>query len=559
MNRRLHSRLMVRKMKIHFKNVLIINSDAESYQFLGNNPLLIAISFSTALRKVLWLLCLFSFAGIASAQENGAGVRIASVSVVFNGNHQENTTYRNAVLKAFAAYPNNYFDSARSNMMLNQVRRLNFVKDAQYLVQTSSNGYLDLVVDITLSEEATPLSEVPMGFLIEGNWKDFPTLYADDKSVLQAKLENKSMLFSNSNAFFGRPDVLTVGNPLAVAPSGKNGTDSWLESSVEWGLYGLTAITDRVATFAGGSVITSGSWGPELFTKQSRTHVGIEDAYLGVSGSNSSTLGGQRQFNLLYGRKAFQIDNGMILRLSSANGGERAALQSNPRNAAEELFHTQFIYDEHLFELFRLNPDELDIINSHTVINGINYEVSASPKVRFGAMLLQVPKSTFSYYTPTEVYSREGLRVVDLRFAYNSSPFYARAEIARQTHDNFDMDARAGYGEVGYELNQAAWRPTLSYRYSQFSGDNPDSPTFERWDPLFAGGSGDEWVQGLNLYKVVQTSNVIAHRFMARLQVSSHWELTPQFWLVKADKLNNLGGLRLYLFLSPTTLVKSLI
>ncbi|MGL4901252.1 MAG: alginate export family protein, partial [Shewanella sp.] len=159
---------------------------------------------------------------------------------------------------------------------------------------------------------------------------------------------------------------------------------------------------------------------------------------------------------------------------------------------------------------------------------------------------LAVPESRFSYYTNDSVFSREGLRVADLRLAYDGqlgqSNIYAQAEIAKQTHDDFDMDARAGYLEMGYRFMDWRFSPTLSYRYSQFSGDDPATATFERWDPLFAGGGGDEWVQGLNQYKVVQTSNVIAHRFMGRLFISPQLELTPQFWLFQADELNNLGG-----------------
>ena len=143
------------------------------------------------------------------------------------------------------------------------------------------------------------------------------------------------------------------------------------------------------------------------------------------------------------------------------------------------------------------------------------------PNLRLGAMLLRVPESRFSYYTDTAVLSREGLRVADVRLAYDPPAgcpgIYLKGEFARQTHDDFDMNASGGYAEFGYQFSKVRWRPTLSYRYSQFTGDNPDTATFERWDPLFAGG-GDEWVQGLNQYKVVQTSNVIAHRFMARLQ-----------------------------------------
>lgn len=499
----------------------------------------------------------------ASGDGDLVGKRIASVVVVFDAGQQENVTYRDAVLKAFGSYPGAQFDPIRSNVTLNQVRRLRFVNDAQYLPRMSPDGQIELVIEVTLSDQAKPLADKPMGMLAGGGSKDFPTLYADDRHVLQAKLENKSMVFSNTNAFFGRPDVLTAGNPLAVAPSGNSSSpDTWLESSVEGGVYGLSAITDRVSGFGGVSVIASGSWGPELFTDQTRTHVDVEDAYVGLVGSSTTEQGGLRQLSLLYGRKAFQVDNGMILRLGSANGGERAALQSNPRNAADQLLLAQFIHDNHKLELFQFNPDELEELDSNTVIRGINYEGRIFSDFRLGAMYLQVPESSFSYFTDSSVLSRKGLRVNNLRFAYDPpagrTGVYAQGEIARQTHKDFDMDARAGYLEAGYRFNRLPWRPALSYRYSQFSGDDPGTRTFERWDPLFAGGAGDEWVQGLNHYKVVQTSNVIAHRIMGRLYVSPQFELTPQFWIFKADNLNNLGGAQALSVLSSKALGKEL-
>lgn len=506
------------------------------------------------------------FGGIPGAWANNdgdlSGRRIASVVVVQDQGQLDNPTYRDAVLKAFSVHPGAQFDPTRSNLMLNQVRRLNFVKAASYVPRLGEGGDVELVLQVTLSDAAKPLKDAPMGVLATGLWGDFPTLYADDRTVLQAKLENKTMVFSNTNAFFGRPDVLSSGNPLAVAPSGKDGTDTWLESSVEAGVYGLSAITNRVSAFAGLSYIASGSWGPELFTDKTRTHGATEDAYVGFVGNSTTEQGGIRQLSLLVGRKAFQIDNGMILRLGSANGGERAALQSNPRNAAEQLFQVQLVHDNHKLELFRLNPDELEEIDSGTVIHGLNYEGRVLPDVRVGAMLLQVPRSRFSYYTTSSVLSREGLRVTDLRLAYDPPPgksgLYARGEWARQTHEDFDMDARAGYVEGGFRFSQLTWQPTLSYRYSRFSGDDPGTSKFERWDPLFAGGAGDEWVQGLNQYKVVQTSNVVAHRFMARLQVSPQLELTPQFWVFRADDRNNLGGAQALSVLSSKDLGKEI-
>lgn len=441
--------------------------------------------------------------------------------------------------------------------MVSRIRRLKFVDNASYTLQSGVNGDVEITLNVALTKEAKPLAESAIGLFVDPSGKDFPLLYADARSVLRLKLENKTMFFSNTNAFFGRPEVLTAGNPLADAPSGR-GTNNWLESSVETGVYGLSSVSDKISIYGGASYIASGSWGNELFTDRSRTYVHVEDAYFGAMGSNTTSQGGVRQISLTYGRKAFQVDNGMILRLSSANGGERAALQSNPRNAAAQLALVQFLYDNYKLEIFRLDPDELKETDSATVINGINFEGLVAPRARVGAMMLKVPKSTFSYYTDRATYSRSGLRLADVRLSLeppsSGSGVYARGEFARQTNSNFSMDARAAYIEAGYQFSDVQWNPALSYRYSRFSGDKPDTTKFERWDPLFAGGGGDEWVQGLNEYKVVQTSNVVAHRFMARLRPTQRWELTPQFWVFRADTLNNLGGAQALSILSSKDL-----
>ena len=86
------------------------------------------------------------------------------------------------------------------------------------------------------------------------------------------------------------------------------------------------------------------------------------------------------------------------------------------------------------------------------------------------------------------------------------------------------------------------WTPALSYRLGYFSGDDPDTETYERWDPLLSGGNGEQWVQGANHFKVVQDSNVIAHRLQARFRPPPKVEVVPQLWVFQADSLNNIGG-----------------
>jgi hypothetical protein len=104
------------------------------------------------------------------------------------------------------------------------------------------------------------------------------------------------------------------------------------------------------------------------------------------------------------------------------------------------------------------------------------------------------------------------------------------------------MNAWAAWGEVGYSFADLPWSPSISYRLSYFSGDDPNTASYERWDPLLSGGNGEQWVQGINHFKVVQDSNVIAHRIQARLRVLPTVEIVPQIWAFYADSTTNIGG-----------------
>jgi hypothetical protein len=137
--------------------------------------------------------------------------------------------------------------------------------------------------------------------------------------------------------------------------------------------------------------------------------------------------------------------------------------------------------------------------------------------------------------------------VFDARFTYapaapgTAGPFFG-GEYAVQRNRNFDMDARAGWVEAGYSWPGAKWSPTVSYRLAMFSGDDPATATYERWDPMLSGGNGEQWVQGASHFKVVQDSNVIAHRIQARFRPSPQVEIVPQLWAFYADSEVNIGG-----------------
>lgn len=103
------------------------------------------------------------------------------------------------------------------------------------------------------------------------------------------------------------------------------------------------------------------------------------------------------------------------------------------------------------------------------------------------------------------------------------------------------MSAWGGFAQVGYLARQLPSTPSLSYRYAAFSGDDPATTRYERFDTLYSGGL-DEWLQGITLGKLLTQSNRAVHRI--RLN-GSPWEgtnLTLDWYLNRALELNNLGA-----------------
>jgi opacity protein-like surface antigen len=297
-----------------------------------------------------------------------------------------------------------------------------------------------------------------------------------------------------------------------------------------------------------------------LFTDETRGYWGIEDAYAGIVGGTTSADGNRFVFNLSGGRQRFSVSDGFLIANTASNGGDRAALQSNPRWAADALVLAQARYNNMKFEAFYLDPDELPLIDSETVITGINVETRVSSTIDLGAMFLRVPTSDFGYFTTTDSFSREGLQVFNGRVRWqpnvaSTAGLFLAAEAALQRHEHIDMRAFGWTVEAGYSFaNTLPWSPTISYRYAAFSGDDPSTTRFERWDPLLSGDNGERWVQGINHFKVFQDSNLSTHRVQMRLRPDPKIEIVPQFWMFTADETTNLGGNPAFSFLSGTYL-----
>jgi hypothetical protein len=457
-----------------------------------------------------------------------------------------NDRVTDAVRRSLALFPGSLFSEDRAVFAIGQARRNAAIAGIDYELAPGATGTVDVAVTVTLTDGANP--QVGAGYFITGDTADLPLLYDQGGSRLQFKLEALTLYYANNNAWYGRPDLMLAGNPLVVGDPAGAGYDDWIETYLHYGVYGITPLSESVYVYGGLSAITSGSYGQELFSDETRTYTGVEDAYVGLITGRTDEAGNRLAFNLSAGRQRFTLANAFLIANTAFNGNERAALQANARWSADLVVLGQVVYNSTKVEAFWVDPDELPVLDTETVIAGVNVESIVRPGLMFGATYLTVPESGQNYFSPTGTIAgtREGLDLWDARFTYvqpgGRSGFFFGGELARQTNQNFDMDARAAYGEVGYSFAEAAWTPSVSYRLSYFSGDDPATSTFERWDPLLSGGNGEQWVQGANHFKVVQDSNVIAHRLQARFRPAPRIELVPQLWAFYADQTNNIGG-----------------
>jgi hypothetical protein len=474
---------------------------------------------------------------------------IETVSVVIANPSTDaavNDRITDAVRRSLALFPGARFSDDRAAAAIGQARRNPAIAAVEYDLEPGLRGGVDVDVVVTLVDAANP--QEGNGYLLTGDRADLPLLYDQGGTVLRFKLEALTLYYANNNAWYGRPDLMLAGNPLVVGAPAGAGYDDWIETYLHYGLYGITPLSQNVYVYGGLSAITSGSYGQELFTDETRTYTGVEDAYVGIITGRTDEAGNRLTFNLTAGRQRFTLANAFLIANTAFNGNERAALQANARWSSDLLILGQVAWNNTKVEAFVVDPDELPVLDTETVIAGLNVESIARPGLLLGASYVTVPQSSQSYFSPVGAIAgtREGLDLWDVRFTYSppggQSGAYFGGEIARQTNRNFDMDARAAYGEVGYSFAEAAWSPSVSYRLSYFSGDDPDTATYERWDPLLSGGTGEQWVQGANHFKVVQDSNVIAHRLQARFRPAPRIELVPQLWAFYADQTNNIGG-----------------
>jgi hypothetical protein len=296
--------------------------------------------------------------------------------------------------------------------------------------------------------------------------------------------------------------------------------------------------------YGAATVALSGTWGQDIYQRNDSMHVAVEKGYTGVLWAR----GKRHLLNVSAGRQNYTLNDGFLIHhvKGSTNVGDRRALFLGARTAHDMTVLATARYGRGEFRGFFLDPNEYEPIESHTRIAGANARVEAGRGLRIDGSYIRILSSDGRSATPqgTRI-PREGTSTLagHLRWsnALGAPGLFLEAEGGTQWHVNADMRAAAGYASAGYRFTGAAWTPAIVLRYAHWSGDDPATTRYERWDPLLPAGS-DEWMGGVVFSKYVANSNLQQFRLRAFAQPHAKFNFTVDWFRYQAAQTNNLGA-----------------
>lgn len=318
----------------------------------------------------------------------------------------------------------------------------------------------------------------------------------------------------------------------------------WAESWIKPGVRIDTSVTDDVTLYSGVSYVGSGNIGEDVFEQGYRGYWGVEDAYLGA---RIQLPNEESSLDLSYGRQPYKIGSGMLISVGAMNGFERGATTTFARRAWEEAGIARWTRGQMSLDGFYLNPNELRSGDTNTRLAGTKLEWNPDANQNLGIAYFNVFESIYPYVAaPVQLIpdGREGLNTVHSYGRWTPLPdtspgWHVGGDYAHQWNDRIQMAANAFSAETGYGFTELPFSPRLVYAFRSFSGDDPQTSKFEKFDPLFYEGAPSLWATGSNGSFSFLNSNLESHRVSLNLTVNQKNAVSFYYWHVMADQINS--------------------
>jgi len=339
----------------------------------------------------------------------------------------------------------------------------------------------------------------------------------------------------NSNFGLGRIDIATGAN---------TGDADWVEGYFRPSLglrYDVDTDTKIFGYVSGVLSATGGDGDVGGFTSDG-TDADLDQAYAGFSTKiMGGKDGGGWDANLSGGRQKVQISDGFLFWDGNFDTGGDQTFWLAPRQAFD-LAATFKLEGKSLSSTSFVVRSDQD--SAHTEMYGSDTTYSGD----WGSLGLLTGK----IFDDNGDLSRDGMNLVSARAKDINAPGIENltfgGEFAYEFGDGngADFDAYAFYGETSYKFASVAWQPTLTYRYSQFSGDsNPTGGEIKSFDPLFYGFSGwGKWFLGEIVGEyMLFNSNETVHQVMLSVAPTESIGAGLIYYHFELDKNNYFGTL----------------
>ena len=311
---------------------------------------------------------------------------------------------------------------------------------------------------------------------------------------------------------------------------------------------GSYRLDDETEAYGALSIGATKTIGADAFEYEDQGEVRFGSAMLGLRGS-----AGAWRYDVSLGQQPFTLGTGMLLTAGSSNGYSWGGGASAQRKAWGPSMVARAGRGEWTGTAFALEPDEVREAGTDTRVQGIALEWARPQTGKAGIAWFTVPHSNAVY--PGDLAplyyiddGREGLDTwhgwADFSGVVPGLPELGfRAEFAEQRNDvtrasgqRDPLEARAWLVGLSWWGQSLPFAPKFSYHLARFSGDDPDTDTYERFDPMFWGNGLENWWFGANGAYSWLNANLRAHRFIVDAYLSPRDIVQLQYVRASVDQ-----------------------
>jgi hypothetical protein len=421
-------------------------------------------------------------------------------------------------------------------------------------LRISIPGNID-VEDVLMTERSPRLATIKWGWpliTLAGllAWDAASAQQADERTLIYSGdgLDVRWHLQLGLNAVSERDLFWNFSETIAPS-SGFDPDADWLETYIKPGLSFDWTLDNGSVVYGKVSGVASYTAGTDAFDAGDTGRITLEEGYLGYRTPETEVP----TLDVSLGPRELKLGSGMLIANGGSSGFERGALKFGPRKAWENAVIGRLSGEGLTGIGFYLDPNELPSSDGKNEFAGFDLRYDDPSGGYFGGTYLNVLHSNSVYpqaapggIGPPSIIpgGREGTNAINLYGKTNpfDGPFeqwFLTGDFAYEWNDAIDMSAWAGRIQIGYSFENLGWSPLLTYSYQTFSGDDPDTTTLERFDPLYYEGSPGAWATGSKSSMVFINSNVQAHEVALRLSPTESDTITLRYTHIRANELDS--------------------